>query len=464
MSSTRSSVRWAAATLAVGLVVLGAGPFGAAARAASASPRGADFNGDGYADLVVGAPAGTVGGRSQAGYVVVMYGGPHGLSTTRETALSRATTGIPGDPAKGERFGNQVSEGDLNGDGYADLVVSGTGSGSVIVWGGAKGLSGGTAVPGYGSASETGDFNGDGRLDLALFQTSFTDGDDPTGTRAVVWYGPVTRTGTPAGTAVLDPGPLSYVDVEDGATGDVNHDGRTDLVLSDYCGDGSFCNRLYYGSSTGLVPAPELSVPQGFRAVALGDVNGDGYSDIVTGDSYDNVITVADGSASGVAPRDTWRTFSQDTPGVPGVDEPEDAFGASVAVGDVTGDGFADVAVGSPNETLGTVQGAGDVTLLHGSRSGLTGTGAQVVTQNTAGIPGVSEVNDFFGAKVQLLDINGNGYADLAASATGENDSTGAVWDVRGRPTGLVSDAALSFGPVGLRTPSAKAAFGSVLR
>ena len=464
MLSTRSHARWAAATLTVGLVALGAGPLGATARAASAGVGQSDFNGDGYADLVVGASGGTVGGQSQAGYLVVMYGGPHGLSSTREAAFSRATTGIPGNPAKGERFGVQVSKGDLDRDGYTDLVVSGTGSSSVILWGSAKGLSGGTAVPGYGSASETGDFNGDGRLDLALFQTNFNDGDDPTGTKAVVWYGPVTRTGTPARTAVLDPGALAYLDVEDGATGDVNHDGRTDLAVSEYCGDGSYCDQLYYGSSTGLVPAPQLSVPQGFRAVALGDVNGDGYDEVVTGDSYDNVITVAYGSASGLTPRDTWKDFTQDTPGVPGVDESEDGFGASVTVGDVTGDGFADVAVGSPGEALGETQGAGDVTLLHGSRSGLTGTGAQVVTQNTAGIPGVAEANDFFGAKVQLLDINGNGYADLAAAATGENSDTGAVWEVRGRPTGLVSDAAIDFGPVGLRTPSARATFGSLLR
>ncbi|WP_255955298.1 FG-GAP-like repeat-containing protein [Streptomyces odontomachi] len=464
MLSKYLTVRRAAPLLVAGVIALGAGPLSTVGHAAGSGDGRTDFNGDGYADLVVGAPAGTIGGQGHAGYVVVMYGGPDGPSATRYSVISRATGGIPGDPVKDERFGAQVSKGDLDGDGYADLVVSGTGKGSVIVWGGSAGLSGGTAVPGYGSASQTGDFNGDGQRDLALFQTSVAPGDDPMGTTAAIWYGPVSRTGTPASSTTLDNQDLGYFDVWDAVPGDVDHDGRTDLALSVYCGEGTYCTRLYLGAPSGLTSTPSGTAPEGWQAMALGDVNGDGYADMVTGNAMDNQITVAYGSASGLTDPTTWQTFTQDTPGVPGADEPEDGFGTSVSVGDVTGDGYADVVVGSPGEALGTTQGAGDVTLLHGGPSGLTGDGAQVITQNTTGVPGTAEAGDGFGSRVRLLDTDADGHADLAAAATGENSGTGAVWALHGQPTGIVPDGALVVGPVTLGTPDTAASFGSTLR
>ncbi|MFD4566762.1 VCBS repeat-containing protein [Streptomyces sp. NPDC058467] len=460
MFSLRSRARWAV-PLAVGLVALGVGQLGTAEGAAArpAAPVRDDFNGDGYADLAIAADHATVGGQSKAGYVVVMYGGPHGLSATdgsRRTVISRATSGIPGSPVKGQAFGTQLSKGDLDGDGYADLVIGTGGAGdAVVVWGGSRGLAGGTSVP--GEISQTGDFDGDGRLDLALFRPGHGGGDDPGGTEAVVWTGPVSRTGTPARSSALDPEHLQYVDVTGGATGDVDGDGREDLALSVYCGDGNYCTDLYRASASGLV---RTGAHGGDHSVALGDINGDGYDDVVAGIGSDNRIDVAYGSASGIPQSATWKTFTQDSPGVPGADESNDMFGAAVAVGDVTGDGYDDVAVGAACEDLGDAKCTGDVTLLHGSRSGLTGTGAQFISQNTSGIPGTSETDDLFGYAVQLLDINGNGYADLTAAAPHENTGNGAVWELRGRPGGIVPDAALSFDGRTLGTPYTKAQFG----
>ena len=456
--------RWAVPIVA-GLVALGVAPPQdlTRAEAATRAPVRFDFNGDGYADLAIGAPGGTVAGHAKAGYVTVMYGGPHGLSTGRRTVISRSTSGIPGSAATGEGFGAQLSRGDLDGDGHADLVIGNRAgkTDAVIVWGGPKGLSGAGARPVPATNTQTGDFNGDGRLDLALFRTQPAVGDDPEGSTASVWNGPFTRSGRHGTETSLDADHLKYYDVRDGATGDVDGDGRDELVLSIYEGDGAYGTRLYTGSSSGLTPAPTPdAVPDTDGGIVVADLDGDGHDDIAVGAALDASVTVAYGSASGVGPRDTWKTYSEDTPGVPGARDDVDRFGESLSAGDINGDGIADLAVGVPGKELGYDDNAGTVDLLYGTGSGLTGHGAQSFTQNTKGVPGTAELSDDFGSAVELLDINGNGYADLAAAAVGEDGGKGAVWSLRGRPTGIVTDAALLFGPKAIGAPYAKAAFG----
>ncbi|MCX5248377.1 FG-GAP repeat protein [Streptomyces sp. NBC_00201] len=180
------------------------------------------------------------------------------------------------------------------------------------------------------------------------------------------------------------------------------------------------------------------------------------------GAAQDSAVTVARGSASGVCARATWKRYTEDTPGVPGTHDTADRFGESLSAADITGDGIDDLAVGLPGRELGQDDDAGAVDILRGSRAGLTDEGAQSFTQDTAGVPGAAEAHDAFGPAVELLDINGNGYADLAAAAVGE-DGNGAVWELPGRPTGIVTDAALVFGPKAVGAPYAGAAFGSEL-
>ncbi|UFR02822.1 FG-GAP-like repeat-containing protein [Streptomyces sp. Go40/10] len=450
MFRSRSHARWAL-PLTLGLTTLGLAAPAVSAAPPKSTPVHDDFNGDGYADLAIGAPNATVGGQARAGYVAVLYGGPHGLSAGHRAIISRATAGVPGDPVKGQGFGLQITKGDLDGDGYADLVTAG-----VVVWGGPRGLSGGTAIP--GNSHQIGDFDGDGRLDLAVIQGGSGMGDDPAGSTAEIWKGPIKRTGTPAARTPLDPEHLQYVDMHNGDTGDINGDGRTDLVLTGYCGDGNNCSQLYLSGPAGLsrVTQPYRS---GDGAAAIGDLNGDGYGDLVTGFQDDNAIWVMYGSASGLRGESTWKRFTQDTPGVPGSRESNDKFGQAVAVGDITGDGIDDVAVGVPDEN-----GEGVVDVLRGSRSGLTGAGAQAFGQDTKGVPGTAEQHDAFGYVVRLLDVNGNGHADLAAAAPGEDGGDGAVWVLRGRPSGLVTDAAAVFGGKTVGAPYRKASFGFGLK
>lgn len=148
---------------------------------------------------------------------------------------------------------------------------------------------------------------------------------------------------------------------------------------------------------------------------------------------------------------------------MPGSAEAGDGFGTDVRVADVNGDGYPDVATGLPGENLGSVADAGAVVVLRGSAKGLTGTGAQVVTQNTPNVPGAAEKGDAFGKAVHLADANHDGLADLAMRRAGENGNAGSVWYFRSGPTTVVSpNGTTAFGNTLLGTTPTDARLGSV--
>jgi hypothetical protein len=456
-------------TTLAALLVAGVVPLTVPATA-TAAPSGlqGDFNGDGYRDVAIAAPAATVNGKAWAGQVAVVYGTASGLNPAKRQVVSQNTAGIPGEAESYDQFGDQVAAADLNRDGYSDLVVgaqheqagamkdAGT---VVIVWGSASGLSGGTTVknpkPLYGSyfglSIAAADFTGDGKPDLAI--SAQGDSGSPT-YRIRLIRGPFGKSGSTGTVSSYSPG----IDKPALTAGRVSGDAKADLVVTgDKPDDGQLATAAYYqGTSAGLTKAATLR-PAVTSAIA--DLDKDGYGDIVLGNpqepdaeasaSTGGKIHVIYGTGSGPSP--TRRvTLTQNTAGMPDTSEYGDDFGGALATGDFDKNGYPDLAVGAPGESFGDdthyIASAGAITLLRGSASGLTTTGATQLTQDSPGVPGSVESGDSFGSALLASDVDHDGRADLTAVADQENDPSGAAWFLPGAtPSGSTS-----FGPTAL--------------
>ncbi|WP_419996707.1 FG-GAP-like repeat-containing protein [Streptomyces boninensis] len=428
-----------------------------AAQAAPTTKLHEDFNGDGYADLATSAPYAGFGGKTKAGYIVIVYGSAKGLNPATRTVISKNTAGVPGDAADSDYFGTRLAARDLDGDNITDLAVVGNND-VTLLWGRKGGLTGeqaatlagpaGTSGKVTGETLTAGDFNGDGETDL--FATHSDDWEQ----RAIL-SGPFTRAGVPASEQQVDMFTTDNA-IDQVVAGDYTGDGIDDLATFYTYENHNEGGRLWRGTDKGLSTDP-TALPSAATATT-GDFDKDGKKDLairtVPGDVNEDLpadpgtIKILYGDAKGPGATRT-KTFTQNTAGVPGASEKGDQFGARLSAGDVNGDGYDDLAVGVPGEAIGTKAHAGAVVTLRGGSGGLTGTGAKATHQDTAGVPGVAEAGDQFGGAVKVLDANNDGKAEVAASAPQEN-ATGAVWSLP----------ATAFNPGDLGTPAKDARFG----
>jgi FKBP-type peptidyl-prolyl cis-trans isomerase len=195
-----------------------------------------------------------------------------------------------------------------------------------------------------------------------------------------------------------------------------------------------------------------------------GDFNGDGIADLAIGNPAAAVNghasagsvqiiygTVPSASANSDGTRNSGLTgisavnsllITKASTGLNSSPAANDQFGAGLAVGDFNGDGIADLAIGVPGQTVSGAAGAGAVYILYGSRAaGLKTTGAQLWTQNSTNIQGVSEAGDHFGAALAVGDFNDDHHLDLAVGVPNEaivsTANAGAVNIIFGAQGGL---------------------------
>jgi hypothetical protein len=386
-----------------------------------------DFNGDGFDDLAIGVPAEDViteaGTISTAGVVNVIYGSSSGLSATTlrpDQFWTQNTADVDDAAEDSDIFGYSLSAADFNGDGKDDLAIGApaedviteagaiTDAGAVnVIYGSSNGLSatsstpdqflvqGGGGVNGIAEASDmfgfsiaAADFNGDGKDDLAI--------------------------GAPAEDVITEAGAIS-------TAGAVN---------------------VIYGSSSGLsdtTPRPDQFLVQGVEDVndlaedndnfgyslSAADFNGDGKDDLAIGAPAEGVVTAAGtvvgagavnviyGSSSGLSATTPLpdQFLVQGGGGIDDAAEDSDIFGFSIAAADFNGDGKDDLAIGVPEEDLGTAETAGAVNVIYGSSNGLSTTSPrpdQFLVQGNSGVDDAAEAEDAFGYSLSAANFNGD--------------------------------------------------------
>jgi|GEM_PF-1136573 len=409
-----------------------------------------DVNNDGYSDIIVGAPY-YDNGHTNEGRAYVYHGSSTGIGTTanwtKETDQASSYFGFSVAPA-----------GDVNGDNYSDIIIGSpyydityTENGKAWIYHGSS--TGVSASPsrelegdqnscylGY-SVATAGDINGDGYSDIVVGAPYYDNGSTNEG-RIYVHLG--SSTGVSATVHSTKEGNLvnAYFGLSISTAGDINGDGYADIIIGAYGYNWSYTSEgrsfIYLGSSSGLQSAStwEYSCGQadaisGYTVSCAGDVNGDGFSDVLV--SAPNYMNGEDneGRVYAFYGGPYVLNTNSDDDRLGGVDGAELGY-CVAAAGDVNGDGYSDVAVGLPNYDNGQTN-EGRVYIYHGSSTGLASSPSSSLENNIA--------SSYFGYSVASAgNVNNDNYADLIVGAYGYSNgqsSEGAAYVYLGTSGGI---------------------------
>ncbi|MCY2960771.1 MAG: FG-GAP-like repeat-containing protein [Planctomycetota bacterium] len=407
-----------------------------------------DVNADGYSDIIIGEPLRDSGN----GLAYAYYGGPN--FATDHTADWTRAEGAP----QGQLFGVSVfTAGDVNGDGFNDVVVGamfltlGTNQEGVayVYHGGPGGLSGpnGQGQSSYSNArygcsvSTAGDVDADGFADVIVGAYSYPTAGNNSGGAFILHGSPsgISASGTTGQQILSAPGPVCYFGQIVGSAGDVNGDGFGDVIVqSPGFNSDAGLYQVFFGSPNpqpswapplvelGSLSSGTASSRTGRSVSSAGDVNADGFNDVIVGSpefgATDNGrVQVFLGGAGGLNLATPFWTFDSTNTG--------EKFGWSVSAGDIDNDGKSDILVGAPNYSNGQTN-EGRVYLFRSLGGSIAATPTWSYESNQAGA--------LLGSAVSALgDVNADGFSDIAAGAPGATSGQGSVTIFHGRGTGL---------------------------
>ncbi|HRG44841.1 MAG TPA: VCBS repeat-containing protein [Leptospiraceae bacterium] len=378
-----------------------------------------DINGDGFIDLVVGAP--TFGGNN--GRVYVFNGSATGISQTSVTNASQTFTGTAL-----RKFGSSIAMTDINGDGYADMVVceflaAGTNS-SFYYLGSSSGFGSKNTIiqvnsTEYCRALVVGDFNNDGYGDVAISNSSSSDNGG--NGNVYIYRGNSSGLNISPVQILTSPGTNLGMDL---TSGDINGDGKTDLVartssnpyIVSFLSDGS--NLVISSTFTTILNSQPV----------LADFNGDGKADLAaaemgfSGNTGRVHIFLSNGTNLNT-------TSSQAIVG----ELAGNLFSNKIYAGDANQDGIIDLIIAhSGFDTLEY----GKVYVFYGCLT--TGICKGSVNASAADLKITGSPIDAlqFGSSTRLIDINRDGFSDLLVGGPGYNNN-GALFIFKGSASGI---------------------------